>query len=98
MISKEAIFFLGKESLSSYSGTIRILSGRYIWGFASVHNILLGGALAYGVKSIYFKKKYLNLKFVNLISIILNPINRINFYKYETSKLYKYRDLFIDKK
>ena len=41
--------------------------------------MLLGGGLAYGVKSIRFKKKYLNINLIDLMSIIPNPINRIAF-------------------
>ncbi|KAL7186691.1 hypothetical protein ACSBR2_028420 [Camellia fascicularis] len=44
--------------------------------------MLLGGGLAYGVKSICSTKKYLNINLINiidLISIIPNPINRITF-------------------
>ncbi|KAJ4976447.1 hypothetical protein NE237_001553 [Protea cynaroides] len=43
-------------------------------------NMLLGGGPAYGVKSIRFKKKYLNINLINiidLISIIPNPIKSI---------------------
>nr|QXE39984.1 Ycf2 [Nanhaia speciosa] len=46
-------------------------------GPASGGNMLWGGGPAYGVKSIFSKKKYLNL--IDLISIIPNPINRIAF-------------------
>ena len=41
--------------------------------------MLLGGGLAYGVKSIRSKKKYLNINLIDLMSIIPNPINRIAF-------------------
>nr|YP_010615246.1 Ycf2 [Illigera cordata]YP_010615265.1 Ycf2 [Illigera cordata]WAS37720.1 Ycf2 [Illigera cordata]WAS37739.1 Ycf2 [Illigera cordata] len=50
-----------------------------IRGSASGGNMLLGGGPAYGVKSIRSKKKYLNINLVDLISIIPNPINRIDF-------------------
>nr|YP_010734932.1 Ycf2 [Amorphophallus coaetaneus]WEI30181.1 Ycf2 [Amorphophallus coaetaneus] len=40
---------------------------------------VLGGGPTYGVKSIRYKKKYLNINLINLISIIPNPINRITF-------------------
>nr|YP_010291581.1 hypothetical protein RF2 [Rapatea paludosa]YP_010291598.1 hypothetical protein RF2 [Rapatea paludosa]ULQ67588.1 hypothetical protein RF2 [Rapatea paludosa]ULQ67605.1 hypothetical protein RF2 [Rapatea paludosa] len=50
-----------------------------IRGSASGGNMLLGGGPAYGVKSIRSKKKYLNINFIDLISIIPNPINRITF-------------------
>uniref|UniRef100_UPI0031F4186F hypothetical chloroplast RF21 n=1 Tax=Platylobium parviflorum TaxID=3041830 RepID=UPI0031F4186F len=48
-----------------------------IRGSASAGNMLWGGGPYYGVKSIRSKKKYWNL--IDLISIILNPINRIAF-------------------
>ena len=41
--------------------------------------MLLGGGLAYGVKSIRPKKKYLNINLIDLMSIIPNPINQIAF-------------------
>ncbi|KAB1208330.1 Protein Ycf2 [Morella rubra] len=50
-----------------------------IRGYASGGNMLWGGGPAYGVKSIRFKKKYLNINLIDLISIIPNPINRIAF-------------------
>ncbi|MBA0664166.1 hypothetical protein Goklo_004212, partial [Gossypium klotzschianum] len=50
-----------------------------IWGSAFGDNMLWGGGLAYGVKSIRSKKKYLNINLIDLISIIPNPINRIIF-------------------
>nr|KJB71417.1 hypothetical protein B456_011G122200 [Gossypium raimondii] len=50
-----------------------------IWGSAFGGNMLWGGGLAYGVKSIRSKKKYLNINLIDLISIIPNPINRIIF-------------------
>ncbi|TXD33112.1 DUF825 domain-containing protein, partial [Lujinxingia vulgaris] len=37
--------------------------------------MLLGGGFVYGVKLICFKKKYLNINFIDFISIILNFIN-----------------------
>ncbi|KAK8947868.1 Protein ycf2 [Platanthera guangdongensis] len=40
-------------------------------------NMLLGSA--YGVKSIRSKKKYCKINLIDLVSIILNPINRIIF-------------------
>nr|YP_009164544.1 hypothetical chloroplast RF21 [Sedum oryzifolium]YP_009164561.1 hypothetical chloroplast RF21 [Sedum oryzifolium]AJD00193.1 hypothetical chloroplast RF21 [Sedum oryzifolium]AJD00210.1 hypothetical chloroplast RF21 [Sedum oryzifolium] len=50
-----------------------------IRGSVSGGNMLLGGDPAYGVKSIRSKKKYLNINFIDLISIIPNPTNRITF-------------------
>nr|YP_010397446.1 Ycf2 [Illicium simonsii]UQJ77579.1 Ycf2 [Illicium simonsii] len=50
-----------------------------IWGSASGGNILLGGGPTYGVKSIRFKKKDLNINLIDIISIISNPINLITF-------------------
>nr|YP_010463736.1 Ycf2 [Sedum bulbiferum]YP_010463753.1 Ycf2 [Sedum bulbiferum]UUL70648.1 Ycf2 [Sedum bulbiferum]UUL70665.1 Ycf2 [Sedum bulbiferum] len=50
-----------------------------IRGSVSGGNMLLGGDPAYGVKSIRSKKKYLNINFTDLISIIPNPTNRITF-------------------
>nr|YP_010274518.1 hypothetical chloroplast RF21 [Wisteria brachybotrys]UJT97038.1 hypothetical chloroplast RF21 [Wisteria brachybotrys]UJT97342.1 hypothetical chloroplast RF21 [Wisteria brachybotrys] len=46
-------------------------------GSASGGNMLWGDGPAFGVKSIFSKKKYWNL--IDLISIIPNPINRIAF-------------------
>nr|YP_010294668.1 Ycf2 [Callerya nitida var. hirsutissima]ULQ68820.1 Ycf2 [Callerya nitida var. hirsutissima] len=46
-------------------------------GSASGGNMLWGDGPAFGVKSIFSKKKYFNL--IDLISIIPNPINRIAF-------------------
>nr|UEV65574.1 hypothetical protein RF2 [Sedum tricarpum]UEV65591.1 hypothetical protein RF2 [Sedum tricarpum] len=50
-----------------------------IRGSVSGGNMLLGGDPAYGVKSIRSKKKYLNINFIDLISIMPNPTNRITF-------------------
>ena len=50
-----------------------------IRGYTSGSNMLWGGGPAYGVKSIRSKKKYLNINFIDLMSIIPNPINRIAF-------------------
>nr|QPC56541.1 Ycf2 [Schisandra sphenanthera] len=50
-----------------------------IWGSVSGGNMLLGGGPAYGIKSILFKKKDLNINFIDTISIISNPINSITF-------------------
>ncbi|KAM0941008.1 hypothetical protein DsansV1_C17g0143961 [Dioscorea sansibarensis] len=50
-----------------------------IRGSTSGGNMLLGGCPTYGIKSIRFKKKYLNINLIDLISIIPNPINRITF-------------------
>ncbi|MBA0645281.1 hypothetical protein Goklo_013401, partial [Gossypium klotzschianum] len=64
---------------------LRKLLNRYleeIRGSAFDDYMPWGGGLAYGVKSIRFKKKYLNINLIdviNLISIIPNLINRINF-------------------
>jgi hypothetical protein len=49
----------------------------------------------------YVLNLFLNINLIDLVSIIPNPTNRITFFfynKYETSKSYKYRDLFIDKR
>nr|YP_010031000.1 hypothetical protein RF2 [Chlorophytum comosum]YP_010031017.1 hypothetical protein RF2 [Chlorophytum comosum]QOV01882.1 hypothetical protein RF2 [Chlorophytum comosum]QOV01899.1 hypothetical protein RF2 [Chlorophytum comosum] len=63
------LFLVALEQLGDFLEEIR--------GFAS--GVLLGGGPAYGVKSIRFKKKYLNINLIDLISIIPNPINRITF-------------------
>ncbi|KAL8229023.1 hypothetical protein R6Q57_013923, partial [Mikania cordata] len=42
-------------------------------------NMLLDGGLAYEVKSLRFKKKYLNINTIDLINIIPNLINGITF-------------------
>ncbi|RZC72702.1 hypothetical protein C5167_048184 [Papaver somniferum] len=50
-----------------------------IRGSAYGGNMLLGGSPTYKVKSIRSKKKYLNINFIDILSIIPNPINRITF-------------------
>ncbi|KAG2710933.1 hypothetical protein I3760_04G053100 [Carya illinoinensis] len=68
---KEYLFLVALEQLGDSIEEIR--------GYASGGNMLWGGSPAYGVKSIRFKKKYLNINLIDLISIIPNPINRIAF-------------------
>ncbi|KAL7170775.1 hypothetical protein ACSBR2_035615 [Camellia fascicularis] len=69
-----SLFLVAPEQLENFLEEIR--------GIASNGNMLLDVGPAYGVKSIRSNKKYLNINLINiidLVSIILNPINRITF-------------------
>nr|YP_010180494.1 Ycf2 [Cadaba glandulosa]YP_010180514.1 Ycf2 [Cadaba glandulosa]QVD39913.1 Ycf2 [Cadaba glandulosa]QVD39933.1 Ycf2 [Cadaba glandulosa] len=63
------LFLVALEQLGDCLEEIRGSGGNMLWG----------GDPAYGVKSIRSKKKDLNINFIDLISIIPNPINRITF-------------------
>nr|YP_009899735.1 Ycf2 [Notoceras bicorne]YP_009899755.1 Ycf2 [Notoceras bicorne]QKK46630.1 Ycf2 [Notoceras bicorne]QKK46650.1 Ycf2 [Notoceras bicorne] len=63
------LFLVALEQLGDCLEEIRGSGGNMLWG----------GDPAYGVKSIRSKKKDLKINFIDLISIIPNPINRITF-------------------
>ncbi|CAN6835042.1 unnamed protein product [Brassica oleracea] len=63
------LFLVALEQLGDCLEEIRGSGGNMLWG----------GDPAYGVKSIRSKKTDLKINFIDLISIIPNPINRITF-------------------